>query len=83
MQGVVIMKVEMDLIGEVCPYTFVKTKLKLEELEIGDILEVTVDHEPATNNVPRSLQSEGQEVLGVEDIADGVWKIIVKKAAEL
>ncbi|MCX9015083.1 MAG: sulfurtransferase TusA family protein, partial [Candidatus Methanoperedens sp.] len=27
---------ELDLKGEVCPYTFVKTKLKLEELDSGE-----------------------------------------------
>ena len=34
---------ELDLKGEVCPYTFVKTKLALEMMESGQVLLVIVD----------------------------------------
>ena len=34
----------LDLAGEVCPYTFVRAKLRLEELPLGARLEVLVDH---------------------------------------
>ncbi|MFQ6120360.1 MAG: sulfurtransferase TusA family protein, partial [Methanosarcinales archaeon] len=54
---------EIDLRGDVCPYTFVKTKLKLEELESGEELIAIYDHAPAIENVPRSLKSEGHEIL--------------------
>jgi tRNA 2-thiouridine synthesizing protein A len=47
MQDMVNMTTELDLRGGVCPYTFVKTKLKLEELESGEELIVTFDHAPA------------------------------------
>ncbi|PIP67687.1 MAG: SirA-like domain-containing protein, partial [Candidatus Omnitrophica bacterium CG22_combo_CG10-13_8_21_14_all_43_16] len=30
----------LDLRGVICPVNFVKTKLKLEEMNIGEILEV-------------------------------------------
>ena len=43
---------ELDLKGEVCPYTFVKTKLALEMMEPGQVLQVIVDHLPAVENVP-------------------------------
>lgn len=56
----------LDLSGEVCPYTFLRAKLALEELAIGDELTVLVDHPPAAVNVPRSLTAEGQQVLSVE-----------------
>jgi TusA-related sulfurtransferase len=55
----------IDLRGEVCPFTFVRTKLALEELPIGAVLRVIVDHEPASRNLPRSAAEWGQEVLGV------------------
>ncbi|MFH1485443.1 MAG: sulfurtransferase TusA family protein, partial [Chloroflexota bacterium] len=38
---------EVNPRGEVCPYTFVKSKLALEELESGQILRIVVDHLPA------------------------------------
>ncbi len=73
----------IDLKGEVCPYTFVKSKLALEEMELDQILEVIVDHEPAVENVPRSLKNEGQNVLAVDKINDTDWKIVVKKEKEI
>ncbi len=68
----------LDLAGEVCPYTFVRTKLALEELPLGAELIILVDHPPAAVNVPRSLAGEGHEVLSV--VAEGTdeggrWRI--------
>jgi len=74
------MAVELDLKGEVCPYTFVKTKLKLEELESGEELAVTFDHAPAVENVPRSLKNEGHKILGIEQQGDRLWKVRIRKA---
>lgn len=70
---------ELNLKGEVCPYTFVKTKLAMEEMDCGQILKVIVDHIPATQNVPRSLQNEGNEVLDVSQINETDWQIIARK----
>ena len=44
-----------DLKGEICPYTFVKSKLMLEMMESGQILRVIVDNdESATNDMDRN-----------------------------
>ena len=71
----------LDLRGEVCPYTFVKTKLALEEMAPGDVLRVLVDHEPAVRSVPRAVRGSGDAVLGVERIAEGLWEIVIEKRA--
>jgi TusA-related sulfurtransferase len=76
---------ELDLGGEVCPYTFVRAKLRLEELPLGAELHILVDHAPAAENVPRSLRAEGQEVVSItsERAADGGrWRIVTIKRAE-
>ncbi len=73
----------IDLKGEVCPYTFVKSKLALEEMNLDQVLEVVVDHEPAVENVPRSLKNEGQKILTVDKINDTDWKILVKKEKDI
>jgi tRNA 2-thiouridine synthesizing protein A len=73
--------VRLDLMGEVCPFTFVRAKLALEELAIGDELEIFVDHPPAAESVPRSLQSEGQEIASVEPRGNG-WVILAIKRAD-
>lgn len=70
---------ELDIRGEVCPLTFVKSKLALEMIDIGDTLRIIVDYEPAIDNVPRSFESEGHQVLGIETLAAGEWAISVKK----
>ncbi len=71
---------ELDLRGEVCPFTFVKTKLKLEELESGEELIAMYDHAPAVENVPRSLKNEGHTILGIEEIEKNLWNVRIKKA---
>ena len=72
---------ELDLSGEVCPFTFVRTKLALEEMPFGATLRVIVDHEPAIRNIPRSATEWGQEVVGVQPIAEapGRWAIDLRK----
>ena len=69
----------INIKGEVCPYTFVKSKLAMEKLESGQVLEIILDHKPATENVPRSMQNEGNQVIVVEKINDTDWRIVVKK----
>ena len=70
---------ELNLRGEVCPYTFVKSKLALEDMEPGKILRVIVDNPESAENVPRSLANEGNEVLGVGPLGGEAWSILVKK----
>ena len=72
----------LDLRGEVCPFTFVRTKLRLEELPAGARLRIVVDHEPASRNVPRSLREWGQAVVSVASTGDGAWSIDVVKTPE-
>jgi len=70
----------LDLCGEVCPYTFVRTRLALEEMALGQRLTVVVDHEPAVRNVPRSAREWGQEVASVTaDAATATWTIVLVK----
>ncbi len=71
---------KLDLIGEVCPYTFVKSKLALDIMDSGQVLEVTFDHRPAVSNVSRSMEGEGHEVLSKADVGPGLWQIAVRKA---
>ncbi|CAN5876996.1 sulfurtransferase TusA family protein [soil metagenome] len=69
---------DVDLRGEVCPFTFVRTKLALEGVAIGESVSVIVDHEPAARTIPRSAREWGQEVLGVEAL-DGAWRISIRR----
>ncbi|MDW8367853.1 MAG: sulfurtransferase TusA family protein [Abditibacteriales bacterium] len=73
---------EINLRGEVCPYTFVYSKLALEEMEIGQVLKVIVDNDASGDNVPRSLQMEGHKLLCVAKVNEKDWEIVVEKAEE-
>lgn len=70
---------ELNIKGEVCPYTFVRSKLALEEMDLGQVLRVVVDHEPATENVPKSMTNEGHDVLEIGKVNETDWEIIVRK----
>ncbi|WP_028950697.1 sulfurtransferase TusA family protein [Sulfurihydrogenibium subterraneum] len=70
---------ELDLKGEVCPFTFVKSKLIMEQMEKGQILRVILDYKPSVENVPKSMEMEGQKVLAVNQIGDNLWEVIVRK----
>jgi tRNA 2-thiouridine synthesizing protein A len=69
---------EIDLRGVLCPINFVKTKLKLETMEDGQILEVTLDDGEPMRNVPRSLKADGHKIIKVEKLDEG-YKLLVKK----
>ena len=69
----------LDIKGQVCPLTFVRSKLAIENMAIGEVLEIIVDHRPAAVNVPRSMENEGQTVLGVEQTGEAEWHLFVRK----
>ena len=72
----------LDIRGQVCPLTFVRAKLAIEKMGLGEVLEVVVDHEPASVNVPRSMASEGQAVLKVERTGPAEWRLLIRKDRE-
>ncbi|MDX8405884.1 MAG: sulfurtransferase TusA family protein, partial [Mariprofundus sp.] len=53
----------LDLSGVACPMNFVKTKIKLSMLPIGSQLAVILDDGAPIENVPLSLEEQGQKVL--------------------
>ncbi len=70
----------IDLRGVKCPFNFVKTKLKLETMESGELLSVILDPGEPIANVPRSVQEEGHALLNVSERPDGLFEILVRKA---
>jgi tRNA 2-thiouridine synthesizing protein A len=69
---------ELDLRGVICPYNFVKTKLKLETMEQGQILSVILDAGDAIRNVPMSVSNEGHEVLSQERL-DASYRVMIRR----
>lgn len=73
---------KVDITDVKCPVTFVKTKVALEELEDGEILQVHINDGEPVQNVPRSLKEEGHEVLALEDNGDGTFELYVRKVGD-
>jgi TusA-related sulfurtransferase len=69
---------ELDLRGVICPYNFVKTKLKLEAMEPGQVLAVILDDGEPIRNVPRSVKDEGHTVLSQEPLEQS-FRVIIRK----
>lgn len=70
---------ELDVRGEVCPYTFLKAKLALEPMAPGQILRVILGNEVSARDVPKSLGAAGHAVLAVEPLGGHLWAITVRK----
>jgi sulfite reductase (ferredoxin) len=69
----------LDLSGVACPVNFVKAKLKLETMAVGEVLRVVLDDGEPVRNVPASFKNEGQTVLETVRLADGHWQVDIRK----
>jgi tRNA 2-thiouridine synthesizing protein A len=69
----------INIKGLVCPYTFVKAKLAIESMEIGQVLEILLDYEEASRSIPKSMEDHGQKVLKVEKTGDKDWVLQIRK----
>ncbi len=72
----------VDITDVVCPVTFVKTKVALEEMDDGQILSVHMNDGEPVQNVPRSVKEEGHQILKLIDNEDGTYDLIVKKVGD-
>jgi len=71
----------VDLSGVTCPMNFVKTKVALSTINVGEVIEVVLDEGDPILNVPRSLKEEGHKVLKV--VPEGETFIVsIQKGAD-
>ncbi|MBI2955180.1 MAG: sulfurtransferase TusA family protein [Chloroflexi bacterium] len=69
----------LDLRGVLCPINFVRTKLTLEEMDEGQVLEVVLDDGEPIRNVPRSVKAEGHRILTVRRLEDDGYRLLIRK----
>ncbi|MCR5687020.1 MAG: sulfurtransferase TusA family protein [Lachnospiraceae bacterium] len=72
----------IDITDVTCPITFVKTKVAIEELDEGQILQVHLNDGEPVENVPRSIREEGHEVLDLRENGDGTYELFIKKVGD-
>ncbi len=70
---------KINIKGLVCPYTFVKAKLAIESMDVGQVLEILLDYEEASRSIPKSMEDHGQTVLKVEKANDTDWILQIRK----
>lgn len=71
-------KERIDITSDICPMTFVKTRLKLAKMSPGQILEVKLcDGEPLAN-LPRSVEMEGHKVLEIIK-ENSHYKVVIER----
>ena len=73
---------QVDITDVVCPVTFVKAKVALEEMDEGKVLAVKMNDGEPVQNVPRSIKEEGHQILKLEDNGDDTFTLIVKKVED-
>ena len=69
----------IDITDKVCPLTFVKAKVALDELEDGEVIAIRMNDGEPVQNVPRSIKEEGHQILKLVNNEDGTYNLIVKK----
>jgi tRNA 2-thiouridine synthesizing protein A len=68
----------LDCLGLFCPEPVFKTRMQLDEMEIGETLEITADDPAAKSDIENLAENLGQEI--VESVQEGnVTRIIIKK----
>ncbi|MBI4825915.1 MAG: sulfurtransferase TusA family protein [Nitrospirae bacterium] len=72
----------LDIRGVVCPYTLVKSKLAMEDIEVGQVLRIILDYPEASGSIPKAMINYGHNVLSVEKVNDKEWVVFIKKEVE-
>lgn len=68
----------LDLRGTPCPLNFIRTKLYLQKMPPGSLLEVWLDGGEPIEQVPNSLTMEGYLVKGIEE-QEGFFALRVER----
>jgi len=73
----------LDITSEVCPMTFVRTRLLIEKMEAGETAEIRLTGQEPLENVPDSVAELGHEVLNIRPDTEGagtdVHCILIRK----
>ncbi|HEY4173108.1 MAG TPA: sulfurtransferase TusA family protein [Rhodopila sp.] len=69
----------IDITRDVCPMTFVRTRLALDRMAPGETLLVLLKGEEPLRNVPRTATEQGHEVLSLETDANGITQLLIRR----
>ncbi len=72
----------VDVREHSCPMTYVRTRLALDRVAVGDAVEVWLREGEPLESVPRTAAEEGHRVLLAEPLAGegaGCWRVVIEK----
>lgn len=71
----------LDITSDICPLTMVKTKLLIEQMQVGEIASIRLNGGEPLDNVPRTLRDHGHEVIEIkeEESSSAIFLLLVKK----
>ena len=73
----------LDITAEVCPMTFVKTRLLIEKMTQGETAEIRLSGGEPLENVPRSVTELGHTILDITRVDGGagveVFRLLIQK----
>ncbi len=70
----------LDITGEICPMTFVRTRLALDRMASGQTLLVLLRGDEPRRNVPASAAALGHVVLAESATPDGTTRLWLRRA---
>jgi len=69
----------IDITAETCPMTFVRTRLALDRLAPGQVLDVLLKGDEPRRNIPRTAQEQGHTVLRQQERPDGALCLSLRR----
>lgn len=69
---------KLDCIGLFCPEPVFRTRMELDEMRVGEVLEVSADDPAAEDDIRSLIRSLEQEVVGVDRKGNQV-RILIRK----
>lgn len=70
---------DLDLRGVACPMNFVKTRLFLDKVAVGDLVRVLLDGGEPVESVSNSVTAEGHRVESSQECSGGHFCLQIRK----
>ncbi|HXN86617.1 MAG TPA: sulfurtransferase TusA family protein [Candidatus Binataceae bacterium] len=71
--------IRLDLRGVKCPLNWAHAKVRLEQMRIGEVLELTLDDPRGYRDIPSAAEAEGYSVLAADALGDGTFVVRIEK----
>ena len=71
--------IKLDLRGVKCPLNWAHAKVRLEQMERGQVLELVLDDPRGYRDIPGAAEAEGYSILGADVLGDGTFIVRIEK----